>query len=1169
VRDAAKRSATGLSNSGQAGSVRTRLLLVLTAAAVLTAVVFGVTAASAAAPVLTVESVSEISYTSAKATGKSVFDSEANGGSDGFRFFQWCHPDSPGECTETGGNWHNGPEAFGHVQSAGSEETVEEQLTGLPAGAEVLVRLTALPFSGGEIFSPEPYEAFSTDPVAKPGITNLEVTSLTSESAHFSATVDPNAPSPDDPAFETNWEFTCVPSCGSHSGEVVKGAPATVEADATSLEPSLKYTVTLKATNAGGSEEASTEFTPTATKPLVRAFAAGPIQADQVDLNGEVNPRNQPTKYWFEWGTQDCSANTCTATAKLPAGLDELQQISTVAEAGTFNLTFEGQTTPDLPFNASPHDVQGALEALSSVGAGNVSLTGGAVGRGMHYRVTFVGDLARTDVKTIIGASGTPPLTVDEGVNPGSIQVSNIGSQGGYAAFYTLFFHHLVGLAPSTTYHFRLLAENPSGLTEGPDEEFTTAAPDPACSNQGMPGTDALPDCRAYEMVSPPDKNGVNVLTISNKAYPSADGNGLAFAAAGAFGDVKGTSTDVEYLARRTGEPGGNGWSTHSITPRTRSGNFRFVFASPTFEAAFTPDLSRAIYRSGRIPAGEPNVENFGNLFRLDGLDSSSPQLQLLNPSVAPLEEINPGFQVLIGKAKFAGASTDLSHVIFQHNWDLTNPAPPVSTGGSFSFNERLYEYADGAGVRLVGRVPSSPETECDDSSGNPCVPAESSTAGIDANQSFYVDKMVSTDGSRIAFATLNGVYLREDGERTYQLNASEQSLPGEPGSAQIWTMSADGSRVFFTSQSGLVDDAGAGIYMYDLSKPAGDRLTFIAPAQGVIGASADGRSLYFISNSRLLAGQPPDDPSAAGSYLYLWRDSQLVSIGQFLDPNQASTNTPRTSFGGRSTVRLARVSPNGRYLLFSTEFDTGFRGRGGFTGYDHGEKCAPTVSVSGSCREVYLYDAAAGRLTCTSCNPLAYRAGSSVYVDASDPGAVSPFTQYQSNALSDDGHYVFFSTRDGLVQEDTNGVYDAYEYEVRTGEVHLISSGTDGANSFYLNSSPDGSNVFFATRQPLLGWDDDGAYDVYDARVNGGFAEPKPIPAPCAGESCLSAPPSAPAPPSTASQTAGDGNAKQVCPRGKRPVRRHGKLRCVKKGRKAHAKTHKQRTHHHRRAGR
>lgn len=78
---------------------------------------------------------------------------------------------------------------------------------------------------------------------------------------------------------------------------------------------------------------------------------------------------------------------------------------------GTFTLTYSGQTTAAIAYNASPAAVQTALEALSNLAPGDVAVTGVA---GVYYKVTFGGTLAAADVDEITGdgAALTPASVV-------------------------------------------------------------------------------------------------------------------------------------------------------------------------------------------------------------------------------------------------------------------------------------------------------------------------------------------------------------------------------------------------------------------------------------------------------------------------------------------------------------------------------------------------------------------------------------------------------------------------------------------------------------------------------------------------------------------------------------------------------------------------------------
>lgn len=110
------------------------------------------------------------------------------------------------------------------------------------------------------------------------------------------------------------------------------------------------------------------------------------------------------------------------------AGTNEVQSVTlTSATGGTFTLSFGGQTTAAIAFNAAASAVQTALEALSTIGAGNVAVTGAAGG---PYTVTFQNALGATDVAqmTASGAllTGTSPSVAVATTTPGVAAVTGI-----------------------------------------------------------------------------------------------------------------------------------------------------------------------------------------------------------------------------------------------------------------------------------------------------------------------------------------------------------------------------------------------------------------------------------------------------------------------------------------------------------------------------------------------------------------------------------------------------------------------------------------------------------------------------------------------------------------------------------------------------------------------
>lgn len=90
-----------------------------------------------------------------------------------------------------------------------------------------------------------------------------------------------------------------------------------------------------------------------------------------------------------------------SAAGEIEAGVNEVQSlVATSASSGTFTLSFRGQTTSTIAFNASAATVVAALEALSTIGAGGVTATGGAL-PGTPVVLTFAGALAGMDQPAI------------------------------------------------------------------------------------------------------------------------------------------------------------------------------------------------------------------------------------------------------------------------------------------------------------------------------------------------------------------------------------------------------------------------------------------------------------------------------------------------------------------------------------------------------------------------------------------------------------------------------------------------------------------------------------------------------------------------------------------------------------------------------------------------
>jgi hypothetical protein len=689
------------------------------------------------------------------------------------------------------------------------------------------------------------------------------------------------------------------------------------------------------------------------------------------------------------------------------------------------------------------------------------------------------------------------------------------------------------------------------------------------CSNEVLrveQGSTGLPDCRAYEMVTPPVKGSGEPLPIGNElveerevrplspaflvsangARAAEDGDRMAWQSVMPLSEAR--APGFAYLSIR----GAGGWTSEDVIPPLSPLN-GLGCPGVLGVSAWSPNLTSSIldlpagpaqgfFEEGQCGHDEPRLvpgepEHFHNLFLHDNLDGSN---RLVN--VTPADVIWPEpaeVNSFYSPASFIAGSDDLSHVVFEEELALTPDAPIGFPGG-----DELYEWSGGK-VSLVSILPDGTAVHGSLAGSTKNNPIE---AGLGVGGELNIAQFrhaVSADGSRIFFEAEGGLYLREDGERTVQVDRSRGGT-GSGGGGHFRVASADGARVFFTDAERLTPDSTAeegepDLYEYDVTS---DRLTDLTadasePAHvlGVSGASEDGSYLYFVAMGALGGGSNSNgDTAVAGQpNLYLIHGGVTTFIAtldlaadecdwtQDAECSGAFKPGPHVESGLTS-----RVSENGAFLGFNSIRD--------LTGYDNTDANTGEPDV-----EIYFYDARAGRLSCVSCEPDGSRPTTGGAIKWPTQPAALLSNAYPQRNVSEDGQ-VFFETSEALLPRDSNGLRDVYEYE--NGELSLVSTGTAESGSYFLDATPHGDDVFFATRQRLLGRDTDGLYDYYDARVGGGFPEPPPLP-PCTGESCRGSATAVAGgtPPGTASLV-GPGNPHRTgCPKGTK--RKHGK--CVK----------------------
>ena len=723
-----------------------------------------------------------------------------------------------------------------------------------------------------------------------------------------------------------------------------------------------------------------------------------------------------------------------------------------------------------------------------------------------------------------------------------------------------------VHLAPGTTYHYRVVASNGlPGAVVGQDQAFTTVAAEGggvpvACGNENIRSEQAdgveLPDCRAYEMVSPLNKNGNSVSV--GLARASVSGNAVTYDAMGSFGQPHGAELWSRYVSRR----GPHGWATQNISPAFAAQKTNVY--SPFEALLFTPELSKGVVRSfyTKLPSGAPSP--FIDLYVADFATGGYERVNYAEPSQA-----SP-YGGYYESPVMEGGSNDLSRVVFEQKAKLT---PEAAEEG---YPVQAYDWFEGH-LHLLSISPMGAAFK-----GESFIGGGGGEIEVDAGKAWHA---ISADGSRVFFGGAEEeygtplLYLRENPERpqspvvagkctvttdacTVEVSASQRNPqdPHGPQPALFAGASADGSRVFFTSRSELTEDAFTGssdnvanLYEYDVETGVLHDLTVDneggAAVLDVVSAAEDGSYVYFIADSGELAGNENGQSEKAVNgkpNLFVYHAGRVRFIATLAGGGAEGSDARDWEERGGPLENTARASADGTHLAFeSVRSLTGYDNRPAKAGGCEGEPC----------REVYLYDATSEQLVCASCDPNGTRPEGPAELGGLGRGArqaggwveIYGSTLHVDNNLSEDGSRLFFESPDALVASDSNGRRDVYEYE--NGRVRPVSDVRGGSSSFFLDASPSGNDVFIATADQLVGADKDGLIDVYDARIGGGFAEPAAPPECDNGDSCrapISPQPSVYGAPSSATLTA-RGNMTAVTQK----VKARSKPKPCRKGRK------------------
>jgi hypothetical protein len=583
-----------------------------------------------------------------------------------------------------------------------------------------------------------------------------------------------------------------------------------------------------------------------------------------------------------------------------------------------------------------------------------------------------------------------------------------------------------------------------------------------------------LPDCRAYELVTPPFKEG----DASTESYGiSQNGEAVGYSSDESFvgaGANEGLFAVDRYVAQRTEA----GWVSTSLTPRASEFFSAAYEGFGTYDFTGTPNqLTHGWYLRG-LTQRENEIDLY--LFNANGsYIDFGPVLPPTAPDGPPVVASNDGgaeSDGIAGGYEVKALSADGSHVVFELGGSAGSPVAEWPFAGP------------GALLEYIGAGNTTPLL-----------------LGVEDNGKF-IDECptqqitgLSADGS-IAVLTDscdNQLYARVDNGQpgAHTVAISEPSLEDcaacdtakevrKP--AQTDAMPEDGSKVFFTTSQPLLGGrAEEDIYEYDFDAPAGQRVVRVTagdatvsdPAvelKSLVTISKDGSHVYFVAGGVLTK-----TPNCRGEV------AQPGADNLYFYEHDGQYPAGRTVFvAALDGVSGAETTPDGQFLVFSNGANL------------------TSDSASGG---AYEYDSQANTMVRVS-------KGQNGYNDDGNGAGIS------SLVVSGNGSYVFFQSSDGLTPQALNnvssgGVTAQNVYEYHDGSVSLISDGQDiadvpfGFGSYkssvtLIGTDSSGDNVFFTTEDQLVPQDTNTTVDLYDARVDGGFPPPPAAPE-CQGDAC------------------------------------------------------------------
>jgi hypothetical protein len=661
----------------------------------------------------------------------------------------------------------------------------------------------------------------------------------------------------------------------------------------------------------------------------------------------------------------------------------------------------------------------------------------------------------------------------------------------------------LTGLTPGA-YHFRLVAEN---KVEGKEEGGTTTTEDhvfnfypPACPNENVrqqTASNYVPDCRAYELVSPGDANGTQLYaggpnTGLATSPPRFSYTGLWSTIPNSGGSPIDTTGDL-YVATRTS----TGWVT------------RYV-GLPSSEAAVDGGPPQGLF-------GQGGGEFLGNNSSISNGNSGADRIQnnvLTDPGMNRFLNWSDGSQE-VGSGRNENTISSNAPFVWSAHGDFLDRWPTNLASIPAGVNPYLVGGVNPGGIKSLD-CPTINEA------GNYC-PGEVSASSDLGHFAFSTEWNVFAPGGQ---QTAPGSVYDNDTRTREVLLASTTpdgaAIPAEPGDnfgdpLQIPGLSSDGSHILMGSPGvgpcGLsncpVPPCGGTFggkihcptYPLHLYMRVGGAVTYdVSQGQAVtyVGMTADATKVYFTTPDQL-----SDEDHDASVDLYMWSEkgeaqgSPLTLVSRGNNPGNPDEPGNSDSCTGSFSTPQGSMSKNCDVITFSDLSYCQLTG-------GSGGNCRADTAIASENGDIYFFSPEqldGSRGVPNQENLYDYREGELQYVATFSGGRhcfespIPGFTDQACSAtpiprmqVSPNDTHMAFATDSPVTQYDNAGHLEMYLYDPAVRRVVCASCVPNGSPpTSDITASQDGlfmtydGRVFFATEDALAHADTNKGQDIYE----------------------------------------------------------------------------------------